>query len=62
MEDLHDAVGNTINLHTTPEATLQHRWRYPSLSIHGIEKAFHQPGDKTVVPAKVKPRFYSYKE
>ncbi|KAI9300675.1 hypothetical protein BJ944DRAFT_243983 [Cunninghamella echinulata] len=57
MQDLHDAVGNTINIHSTPEATLQHRWRYPSLSIHGIEKAFHQPGDKTVIPAKAIGKF-----
>ena len=28
-------------------------WRYPSLSIHGIEGAFSGPGGKTVIPAKV---------
>lgn len=45
---------------------LMNRWRYPSLSIHGrsyipltnyillgIEGAFHGPGAKTVIPAKV---------
>ena len=33
------------------------RWRYPSLSIHGIEGAFSQPGAKTVIPAKVIGKF-----
>jgi nonspecific dipeptidase len=32
---------------------LQHRWRYPSLSIHGIEGAWAGEGDKTVIPYKV---------
>ncbi|KAI9583612.1 hypothetical protein GQX74_005360 [Glossina fuscipes] len=32
---------------------LMHKWRYPSLSIHGIEGAFYEPGAKTVIPAKV---------
>ena len=34
-----------------------HRWRYPSLSIHGIEGAFSEPGAKTVIPAKVIGKF-----
>lgn len=33
------------------------RWRYPSLSIHGIEGAFYEPGAKTVIPAKVIGKF-----
>ncbi|CAG8722507.1 11794_t:CDS:1, partial [Scutellospora calospora] len=32
-------------------------WRYPSLSIHGIEGAFSSPGFKTVLPAKVTGKF-----
>lgn len=32
---------------------LQHRWRNPCLSIHGIEGAFAEPGQKTVIPGKV---------
>ncbi|TMW54656.1 hypothetical protein DOY81_000187 [Sarcophaga bullata] len=36
---------------------LMHRWRYPSLSIHGIEGAFSEPGAKTVIPAKVIGKF-----
>ena len=29
------------------------RWRFPSLSLHGIEGAFSEPGSKTVIPRKV---------
>lgn len=36
---------------------LMHRWRYPSLSIHGIEGAFSEPGQKTVIPRKVVGKF-----
>lgn len=36
---------------------LMHRWRYPSLSIHGIEGAFSEPGQKTVIPGKVIGKF-----
>lgn len=38
-------------------ACLQRRWRYPSLSLHGIEGAFYGPGAKTVIPAKVVGKF-----
>lgn len=53
LDDLHAAVGNKTNIHPDAKLTLQHRWRYPSLSIHGVEGAFHQPGDKTVISSKV---------
>jgi nonspecific dipeptidase len=33
------------------------RWRYPALSIHGIEGAFSDPGCKTVIPRKVIGKF-----
>ncbi|XP_055374696.1 cytosolic non-specific dipeptidase [Condylostylus longicornis] len=36
---------------------LMHRWRFPSLSIHGIEGAFYEPGQKTVIPRKVIGKF-----
>lgn len=32
-------------------------WRYPTVSIHGIEGAFSDPGTKTVIPAKVIAKF-----
>ncbi|KAJ8734765.1 hypothetical protein PYW08_014015 [Mythimna loreyi] len=39
------------------EQILMHRWRYPSLSLHGIEGAAFQPGAKTVIPGKVIGKF-----
>lgn len=36
---------------------LMHRWRYPSLSLHGIEGAFSASGAKTVIPRKVIGKF-----
>ncbi|XP_047217736.1 cytosolic non-specific dipeptidase [Girardinichthys multiradiatus] len=36
---------------------LAHRWRYPTVSIHGIMGAFSDPGTKTVIPAKVTAKF-----
>ncbi|CAL7935327.1 unnamed protein product [Xylocopa violacea] len=36
---------------------LLHRWRNPSLSIHGIEGAFSEPGAKTVIPGRVIGKF-----
>ena len=31
---------------------LMNMWRFPSMSLHGIEGAFSTPGSKTVIPAK----------
>lgn len=36
---------------------LLHRWRYPTVSIHGIEGAVHEPGNKTIIPRKVMGKF-----
>lgn len=40
-----------------PKQTLMNRWRYPSLSIHGIQGAFDGEGAKTVIPSKVVGKF-----
>ncbi|CAB1320869.1 unnamed protein product, partial [Coregonus sp. 'balchen'] len=50
-------VGAGKLLHDTKEAILMHRWRYPSLSLHGIEGAFSDGGAKTVIPRKVIGKF-----
>ena len=57
MTELHDAIGSTTALFPDEKSTLMHRWRYPSLSLHGIEGAFSAPGAKTVIPAKVIGKF-----
>ena len=36
---------------------LMRRWRFPSLSLHGVQGAFAEPGEKTVIPAKVIGKF-----
>ncbi|XP_077994507.1 cytosolic non-specific dipeptidase-like [Glandiceps talaboti] len=50
-------LGATKLIHHEKEKTLLHRWRYPSLSIHGVEGAFDAPGAKTVIPRKVIGKF-----
>lgn len=44
-------------LFDTKEDLLMHLWRLPSLSIHGVEGAFHEPGTKTVIPGRVTGKF-----
>ncbi|NXU60427.1 CNDP2 dipeptidase, partial [Horornis vulcanius] len=50
-------VGATRLLHDAKREILMHRWRYPSLSLHGIEGAFSASGAKTVIPRKVIGKF-----
>lgn len=51
-------VGTTQLLHKNDKVQLlMHRFRYPSLSIHGFEGAFYEPGQKTVIPRKVIGKF-----
>lgn len=57
MDNLHESLGSTTTIHEESGQTLMARWRYPSLSIHGIEGAFSAPGAKTVIPAKVIGKF-----
>lgn len=58
------SLGNSVELHVTLHLSLvlqreilMHRWRYPSLSLHGIEGAFSASGAKTVIPRKVIGKF-----
>lgn len=44
-------------LHGDKKSLLMHRWRYPTLSLHGIEGAFSGVGAKTVIPATVIGKF-----
>jgi len=52
-----DAGVRSLRCPDDKEATLMNRWRYPALSIHGIEGAFADPGSKTVIPRKVTGKF-----
>ncbi|KAM7213741.1 hypothetical protein V8F06_010875 [Rhypophila decipiens] len=57
METLQESLGSKTTIFEDKKATLMARWRYPSLSVHGVEGAFSAPGAKTVIPAKVIGKF-----
>ena len=58
MDNLYESLGNKTAIYPdSKERTLMARWRFPSLSLHGIEGAFSAPGAKTVIPAKVIGKF-----
>ncbi len=57
MDNLYESLGSRTGIYDDKEKTLMGRWRYPSLSVHGIEGAFSAPGAKTVIPAKVIGKF-----
>lgn len=57
MDNLYESLGSNTGIYPDKESTLMGRWRYPSLSLHGIEGAFSAPGAKTVIPAKVIGKF-----
>lgn len=57
MTDIYNAVGSKTTIHAAEKDALMARWRFPSLSLHGIEGAFYASGAKTVIPAKVIGKF-----
>ncbi|KAM7192978.1 hypothetical protein V8F33_008026 [Rhypophila sp. PSN 637] len=57
METLQESLGSKTTIFEDKKPTLMARWRYPSLSVHGVEGAFSAPGAKTVIPAKVIGKF-----
>lgn len=57
VEELNAASGSNTALHQKKQDILKHRWRYPSLSIHGMEGAFSGAGAKTVIPSQVIGKF-----
>lgn len=56
-EDYRKDIGAKKLMHDKKEDILMHRWRFPSLSLHGIEGAFSGSGAKTVIPRKVIGKF-----
>ncbi|XP_037070907.1 cytosolic non-specific dipeptidase-like [Pollicipes pollicipes] len=57
-EDYRKDIGAKRCIHKGDKAeTLMHRWRHPSLSLHGIHGAFSETGAKTVIPMKVTGKF-----
>jgi Cys-Gly metallodipeptidase DUG1 len=57
MDNLYESLGSKTSIYDDKERTLMGRWRFPSLSLHGVEGAFSAPGAKTVIPAKVIGKF-----
>ncbi|KAL2891817.1 Cys-Gly metallodipeptidase dug1 [Ceratocystis lukuohia] len=57
MDNIYESLGSETTIHNDKKSTLMARWRYPSVSLHGIEGAFSAPGAKTVIPAKVIGKF-----
>lgn len=58
VQEFKNDVGAAKLMHNDEKTKiLMHRWRYPSLSIHGIEGAFAEQGQKTVIPRKVIGKF-----
>lgn len=58
LEDFKDDSGvMALRYPDDKRATLMSRWRFPCLSIHGIQGAFGDPGAKTVIPRKVIGKF-----
>lgn len=51
------ALGNGAPWTRDKAKHLMSRWRYPTLSLHGVEGAFSEPGAKTVIPGCVKGKF-----
>ena len=57
MDNLYESLGSKTAIFEDKQKTLMARWRYPSLSVHGVEGAFSAPGAKTVIPARVIGKF-----
>ncbi|KAH7696171.1 Protein Y71H2AM.11 [Aphelenchoides avenae] len=57
MDDYKEEIGVKQLVTESKKELLMNRWRFPSLSVHGIEGAFSGPGSKTVIPAKVTGKF-----
>ncbi|KAI6176900.1 Cytosolic non-specific dipeptidase [Aphelenchoides bicaudatus] len=57
LNDYCQDVGVSKLVSEEKKTILMNRWRFPSLSLHGIEGAFDGPGTKTVIPSKIFGKF-----
>jgi len=57
MEEYRSDIGAKRLMKDNKPELLMARWRYPSLSLHGIEGAFSAAGSKTVIPKEVIGKF-----
>ncbi|KAI9650453.1 hypothetical protein NHQ30_000468 [Ciborinia camelliae] len=56
-QDFQDTIGSDANIYDDPKETLMHRFRYPSLTIHGIAGADSSPDQTTAIYPKVTAKF-----
>jgi len=56
-EEYRTQIGTNELLYPDKVGTLTHRWRYPSLSIHGFVGASDVDADQTIIPKEVKGKF-----
>ncbi|RAL62965.1 hypothetical protein DID88_004052 [Monilinia fructigena] len=52
-----NTIGSEANIYDDPKDTLMHRFRYPSLTIHGITGADPSPDQTTAIYPKVTAKF-----
>ncbi|KAM9431805.1 cytosolic non-specific dipeptidase [Clarias gariepinus] len=57
LETYRSTIGVDRLMYDNKVDLLAHLWRFPTVSIHGIEGAFAGFGTKTVIPAKVTAKF-----
>uniref|UniRef100_A0A8C5EEM7 Cytosolic non-specific dipeptidase-like n=1 Tax=Gouania willdenowi TaxID=441366 RepID=A0A8C5EEM7_GOUWI len=57
LENYKNKIGVDQLMYNSKVDLLAHMWRYPTVSIHGIQGAFSDHGTKTVIPAKVVAKF-----
>jgi len=57
MDEYKKDIGCNSLLKSDKAELLMNRWRNPTLSLHGIEGAYADPGAKTVIPRKVIGKF-----
>jgi len=56
-QDFQNTIGSNANIYDDPKETLMHRFRYPSLTIHGIAGADSSPNQTTAIYPKVTAKF-----
>ena len=54
LNDFAQDIGARKLTETTKADLLMRRWRMPSLSVHGVQGAFAEPGEKTVIPGNLR--------
>ncbi|KAL3265176.1 hypothetical protein ABHI18_000030 [Aspergillus niger] len=57
MDEFRSTIGSEAAIYATAKDTLMHRWRYPSITIHGINGADPSPNQTTAIYPKVTEKF-----